>query len=148
MTRVRFGIVCLLLFVAHATCGGESASTGRTGDGGAAGGNAASGGGAGDAGTMVGGTGGLLLQDAPLADYFDPKVYADAGEDQWCKPETPKGSVTSCCGAMPCNGGCLTLEDGGKVCDCFGVTGGCPDGFACCYQRMGCTLPNLCGLGL
>ncbi len=41
-----------------------------------------------------------------------------------------------CCGGEPrfdCNGVCHRYRDGGPVCDCWGIIGGCPPG-QCCFM--------------
>ncbi len=159
--RTRIFCMTFVALVAHVTCGGESSTSaagggqagadasnesvsggtaGIAGNGGATGGTSATGG----AGA-VGGSGGMI-QDSSI-DYMSPNPYLDAGEDQWCKPDPGPGAVTSCCGSMPCNGGCLTSGTS-KTCDCFGIPGGCPQDLICCLVKKGCTAAGSCQLGL
>lgn len=159
--RARILHMTLAALLAHVTCGGESSTTiGRDGghadadasnestSGGTAGvgGNGGAMGGAGTTGGggALGGSGGMI-QDSSI-DYMSPNPYLDAGEDQWCKPDPGPGAVTSCCGATPCNGGCLTSGNG-KTCDCFGIPDGCPQDLICCLVKKGCTAAGSCQLG-
>jgi hypothetical protein len=49
-----------------------------------------------------------------------------------CAPERKPVTFTACCGGLPCNGHCVYAEDGKTTtCSCFGVAGGCEQGFVC-----------------
>ncbi len=52
----------------------------------------------------------------------------------------PDGGVLvswTCCAGKACAGECF-LVDGGEVCSCFGITGGCTSPLFCCKVREGC----------
>lgn len=55
-----------------------------------------------------------------------------------CAPPESRSAFTACCGQQPCNGHCVTNDDGTTGCSCFGVAGGCPPGYACSKEHLTC----------
>lgn len=67
-----------------------------------------------------------------------PAAYRFADSDGTCAERESRTAFTSCCGNKPCNGHCITNDDGTKGCGCFGVAGGCPPGYACSKEHLKC----------
>jgi hypothetical protein len=61
-----------------------------------------------------------------------------AESDGTCGGPPSREAFLSCCGGKPCNGHCVTNDDGTKGCSCFGVAGGCPAGYVCSKEELKC----------
>lgn len=141
----KLGKAAVLALVMLLACGANDDENGSGGGTGGSSGQATGGFGPDGSPDSMGSGGGLIIPDSST-DLLNPNPYLDAGEDQWCAPEPGPGGVTGCCDGIPCNGGCLSI-DGGKVCDCFGLAGGCPQDRVCCLVKMSCQVTGSCQLG-
>ncbi|HEV7239194.1 MAG TPA: hypothetical protein VGQ36_08135 [Thermoanaerobaculia bacterium] len=66
------------------------------------------------------------------------KGLAFAPSEGNCAPERKPVTFTACCGGSPCNGHCVYADDGKTTCSCFGLAGGCSQGFVCSKVAQKC----------
>lgn len=85
--------------------------------------------------------------DAPIvdasADEREARAYPDAAPDGCADLGRYPGFAT-CCGGQYCQGACEKSADGGTVCSCGGILGGCPWPAACCHGACVGPASDLC----
>lgn len=76
-------------------------------------------------------------------DVRDARTYPDAAPDG-CGDLGRYPGFATCCAEAYCQGTCEKSADGGTVCSCGGILGGCPWPAACCHGACVGPASDLC----